>query len=715
MRIRIKQYDAMDCGAAALTSVCAFYKLQIPITRVRQYANTDRKGTNMLGLVEAAKRIGFNAKGVKAQKDDLISLEYPAIAHILSEGKYPHYVTIYKVSPKNVTFMDPEYGEMKKQSLENFAKYWTGYLILLQISEQFKIGKIGSSRRSVIFSLLKPNRKSIIQIIVGSLIYTLLGITTSIYIGKITDWVIPNYNGNLMNLLSILMIVIIITEFTIGVIKSIISLRVGQSLDYKLILGYYKQLTGLPQSFFDRMRVGEIMSRVNDAIKIRIFINEVATDFFINICIGIFSFLLMYSYNYKIALILTLCIPIYILIYFITNKLNKVTLRILMEKSAELQSQLFESISSMETIKLLALEDYSNLKTEEKFIDVLKISLKTSLYNIYLFYLTHGFGKLFIVILFWLGTFYIFKNELTPGELFSFYALLGYFTGPIQSIISANKPIQEALIAANRLFEIMDIEVEEQTAIKNITLTPELVGDIRIENIGFRYGYREKVFENLTIKLEKGKINAIVGVSGSGKSTLIALLQKLYPIDSGKIFIGNLDLSYVTNSSLRSIVSVVPQNITLFAGTILENITIGDSSPKLEKVFSICDQLGILEFIEKMPKAFETYIGENGTALSGGQRQRIGIARALYRNFEILILDEATSSLDSFNDGLVHDILTKLRAENKTIIIITHRISSITNSDKILVLKNGQLIQEGTHEELIHQSGHYADLSKNNL
>lgn len=715
MKVKIKQHDAMDCGAAAMASVCAFYKLQIPIARVRQYANTDKKGTSLFGLVEASKRLGFTAKGVKANIENLSDIEYPAIAHILSQGKFPHYVVIYKVTPKYVQFMDPEYGEMKKFTLENFEKEWTGYMVLLQPDEKFKAGTIGTSKAKVILSLLKPNRGSIVQMIVGSLLYTILGIASSIYVGKITDYVIPNYNGNLMNLLSIAMLLVIFIQLTIGILRSIINLRVGQILDIKLILGYYKQLTKLPQSFFDNMRVGEIISRINDAVKIRGFINDVAVSFFVNICIVVFSFVLMYSYNWKIALIITMCIPFYILLYFISNKLNKSTIRVVMEKSAELESQLFESINSMETIKLLALEEYSNLKTEEKFIDLLKKTYQVNVNNIGLFFAGDVFGKIFTILLFWVGTYYIFKNELTPGELFSFYSLIGYFTGPIQSLVSANRPIQEAFIAADRLFEIMDLEGEQQSELQKIEIQPHLMGDIRLENIEFRYGSRAKIFENLTLSIEKSKVTAIVGTSGSGKSTLIALLQNLYPIASGKVFIGDLDLSYVTNHSLRSTISVVPQTINLFAGTVIENITIGDPSPNLEKVFNICKQLEILEFIETLPRGFATYIGENGTTLSGGQRQRMGIARALYRDFEILILDEATSSLDSFSDAVVQKIILELKAQNKTIIIITHRISSITHADKIVVLKSGKIIEEGTHQSLMNADGHYTGLLKNQL
>lgn len=713
MKIRIKQHDAMDCGAAALASICAFYKLHIPIARVRQYANTDKKGTNLLGLVEASKKLGFIAKGAKiADGADLTEITLPAIVHVLAQGRFPHYVVAYKATAKYVQIMDPEYGDLRKIPVEAFRKSMTGYLVLLNPDEDFKKGKIGVSKSKQIYELIKPNRAALIQIIVGALLYTILGMTTSIYIEKITDYVLPNYNGNLMNLLSVAMLVVIGVQLAIGIFRSVINIRVGQIIDIRLILGYYKHLTRLPQSFFDNMRVGEIMSRINDAVKIRSFINEVVVSFFVNLCIVFFSFILMYSYNWKIALIITLSIPFYLVLYLVSNRLNKKTVRVVMEKSAELQSQLVESINAMETIKLFNLGEHANIKTEERFIDLLKSIYRVSINNIAIFFSGDVFAKIFTVVLFWVGTYFIFKNELSPGELFSFYSLIGYFTGPIEALVTANRPIQEAVIAADRLFEIMDLENEPDIDDQKIQLQPELLGNIRFENIEFRYGSRAKVFENVSFSIEHKKVTAIVGISGSGKSTLIALLQKMYPLASGKVYVGDYDLKYVSTYSLRSAISVVPQSIVLFAGTIIENISIGDPSPDLKRIFKICKDLDLLSFIEGLPNGFETYIGENGTTLSGGQRQRIGIARALYKDFDIFIMDEATSSLDSFSDAVVQNIVHNLKEQNKTIIIITHRLSSITHADKIIVLKDGKVIEEGLHRTLLDNNGYYAELWK---
>lgn len=309
----------------------------------------------------------------------------------------------------------------------------------------------------------------------------------------------------------------------------------------------------------------------------------------------------------------------------------------------------------------------------------------------------------------WAGSFFVISNELSSGELLSFYALIGYFTGPASSLITANRSIHDALIAADRLFEIIDLETEATNETK-MELSRDQIGDIECNELSFRYGNRTSVFNDLNLRIKKGASTAIVGESGSGKSTLLSLLQNLYPLQSGNITIGGLDLQYISNRSLRQLVGVVPQQIDLFSGTILENIAIGDPEPDLGRILFLAKLLGIDEFIEKLPNTYNSVVVEQGTNFSGGQKQRLAIARALYRNPEILILDEATSSLDPANEQKVQETLGWFKAQGKTIILIAHRLSTIRNCDQILVLNKGKLVEQGRHFELLEQEGHYARL-----
>lgn len=706
--IKIKQHDIKDCGAACLASIGNYYKVNLPIARIRQYANTDKRGTNVLGVIEAAEKMGFTAKGVKGDVDALSKIPLPAIAHIVVNKQLHHYVVLYKVTKTKVIYMDPGKGKMITKSITDFKHEWTGVLILFAKADHFKSYNEKTSALRRFWDLIQPHKTILIQALFGAAVFTILGLAMSIYVQKITDYVLVGGNRKLLNLMSIVMVGIIILQAYIGSKKSVFVLKTGQLIDAQLILGYYKHLLKLPQRFFDTMQIGEITSRITDAVKIRAFINNTAIDMLVNIFIVIFSFSLMFTYYWKLALVILLVIPFYMFVYLLMNYFNKKVERKLMEDAAELQTQLVESITHVRTVKEFGIEDYSNLKTENRFVKLLFTTYKSGLNGIFSGTSSSFLASIFTIILLWLGSGYVLDGEITTGELFSFYALIGYFTSPVASLIGMNKTVQNALIAADRLFEIMDLEREETT--NKMQLTKEELGDIIFDNVSFRYGSRLEVFNNFNTTIRRHETTAIVGESGSGKTTLIALLQNLYPLKEGKISIGNFDLKHINPKSLRSLIGVVPQQLNLFSGTIIENIALGESFPNMQRIVQLSNTLGITEFVEKLPYGFETQVGENGAMLSGGQKQRIAIARALYKNPEILLMDEATSALDTNSELIVKQVIDNFKAQGKTVIVIAHRLSTIANADTILVMEKGVIVEKGNHNELLKEKGKYYEL-----
>lgn len=712
--IKIKQHDIKDCGAACLASIGNHYGVNLPIARIRQYANTDKRGTNVLGIIEAAEKMGFTAKGVKGGIDAIDKIPLPAIAHVIVKEQLHHYVVVYKVekskveSQSKIVVMDPAFGKMETYTFEEFQKIWTGVLILFAQNDDFRRYNEKVSPIKRFWHLVQPHKNILIQALVGAIIFTVLGLAMSIYIQKITDYVLVEGNRKLLNLLSVSMIVIIVLQAYIGSKKSVFVMKTGQLIDAKLILGYYKHLLHLPQQFFDTMQIGEITSRINDAVKIRSFINEVAIEMIVNVFIVIFSFTLMFTYYWKLALVILLVIPFYAAIYFMLNKFNKKVERTIMENAAELETQLVESITHIRTVKEFGIEDFSNLKTENRFVKLLFTTYKSGLNGIFSGTSTQFLASTFTVILMWIGSGYVIDRAITPGELFSFYALIGYFTSPVASLIGMNKTAQNALIAADRLFEIMDLDREETE--NKVELQRENIGDIKFENVSFRYGSRTEVFKHFNAIFKKNETTAIVGESGSGKTTLISLLQNLYPIKEGKIYIGDYDSQFIHYQSLRNCIGVIPQQLNLFSGNIIDNIALGDSFPNIQRILDLSKQLGITEFVEKLPNGFETQIGENGAMLSGGQKQRIAIARALYKNPEVLLMDEATSSLDTNAERIVKEVIDNFKAQGKTVIVIAHRLSTIANADTILVMENGTIVESGNHPDLLLQKGKYFDL-----
>lgn len=708
--IKIKQQDNADCGAAALASACAYHGLKIPIARIRQYAFTDKKGTNVLGLVEAAENLGLSAKGVRALPEALKMIPLPAIAHVTVKEILHHFVVIYKVTNKSIEYMDPADGNMHHTSHEDFQRIWTGVLILLEPKENFIRGDMKSNTILRFLQLLYPHKALMLEVLFGAIICSILGLSTSVYVGKIVDYVLVDENINLLNLMGVIMISITLIRIFISTIKSVLALKTSQTIDATLILGYYKHILHLPQQFFDTMRVGEIISRVNDAVKIRTFINNVSIELVVNMLILLFSVGVMFVYSWKLALITLISAPLFVVIFLFFNHLNKRYQRKIMETTADLESQLVESLNAITTIKRFGIEDHANLKTESRFVRLIRNTYISARGGILASNSIDLVSSSVTIAILWIGSNLVIDKTLTPGSLMIFYSLIGYVLSPIGSLITSNQTIQDALIAADRLFQILELETEDLDNTSKANLDAGVIGDITFENVSFRYGSRKQVFTSLNLTIPKGRTTAIVGGSGSGKTTLISLLQNIYPIQSGHIYIGKFDIGMVTNESLRRIVGTVPQKIEMFAGTLLSNICLGDLQPDMHRVLNIIDQLGLKDFINGLPHGLNTFISEQGTTLSGGECQRISIARALYKEPEILIFDEATSSLDSISEQFVKQTLKDLADAGKTIIVIAHRLSTIKDADMIVVIDNGTVAECGTHRELISKNGVFAHL-----
>lgn len=704
--ILVKQRDMSDCGAACLASVAAYFGLQIPVSKIRKYAGTDKQGTSLYGLIKAAEQLYFLAKAVKATGIDLNDIPLPTIFHLVLENGIQHFVVVYGIRKNHVRFMDPSSGKLINQPILSFKNSWRGVIILLAPSNKFQIG---NEKKPVVirfWQLISPHRNILLQALLGAIVYTTLGLSASIYVQKIIDYVMPDSNTGLLNILSLGMILLICFQVFAGYFKSLIILKTGQQIDSWLILGYYKHLLELPQSFFDSMRVGEIISRVNDALRIRIFINDVALSLIVHGLTMVFSMTVMFIYSRKLSLIMLLAIPVYALIYFISNKLNAKWQRKMMETGASLESHLVETVQGVSTIRRFSAENYFNLKTESRLIFHMKTIFTSSRNGLILSGVSEWITSFLNISILWMGSYLVIERILSPGELLSFYTLTAFFTTPVRALIEANKPMQDALIAADRLFEIIDLESDKEIAkIQTPDSFPE--GDLVFDNVQFSYSPGIPVFNGLKLCFHQNHITAVVGDSGCGKSTLLSLIQKIYPPNGGSILIAEINIQYISTAVLRQKIAAVPQHIDLFQGTIISNIALGENRPDFERISDICNRLGLHEFISGLPARYQTIIREQGANLSGGQKQRLGIARAMYRDPSILILDEATSALDPESERKVQETLQWFYNQKKTIIIVTHREATIKYCNSIIFLKEGKLAVSGIHARLLHENPDY--------
>lgn len=656
-------------------------------------------------MLDAAQRLGFSARGVKGSYESLSRIPLPAVAHVVLAAGYFHFVVIVGVSPRYIRIMDPADGRIHKVPRERFVEQWSGVLVILVPSESFQPGNMEGSVWIRFLQLLKPHRAILLQALFGAVLYTVLGLSLSVFVQKIIDHVLPSGNTNLLNLMGSVLLVLLIVQAFINHIKGVLTLRSGQLIDARLILAYYRHLFRLPQSFVDSMRTGELVSRVNDAFKIRVFINDVLVGVGVNLCMLLFSFGLMFTYYWKLALLILLIVPLYASVYLVSNSLNRKTQRRIMEESAELESQLVSSLQAASTIRQSGVEDFVGMKTEAGLVRFLRTSYASSLNALWAGNGSEFISSLFKVLLLWAGAAFVLEREMTPGELLSFFTLLNYFTAPVARLVEMNQTLQDALIAAGRLFEIMDLEPDSVS--RQAQFSPEKAGPICFNNITFRYGTRSPVFRGLTLRIPEGEITALVGESGSGKSTLSSLLLGIYAPESGTITINGMNIRHVDPQRLRRIVGIVPQQIHLLPGSLLENIAMGEYAPDMERVLYACKGAGMMDFLETLPLGLHTGIGEGGTRLSGGQRQRVAIARVLYRNPQVLVLDEATASLDAVAESRIQNTFFSLRDKGKTILIITHRLPAIQEADRIVVLGRGGVVETGRHLELLGQKGPY--------
>jgi ATP-binding cassette subfamily B protein len=677
-----------------LTSAAEWYGLRVPIARVRQYARTDARGTTALGLVWAATRLGFNAKGVRCTPEGLATVPLPAIAHVVREQRQ-HWVVLYRVGDKRVTLMDPATGRRERVLRARFEAEWSGVLVLLALASQLESEK-GLSVVRRFWSLVEPHR---------AVVHTALGLSTSVYVQQLVDHVLADGNRNLLNLMSALMVTLLLAQAIIGVMKGLLVLHTGQRIDATLILGYHTHLLALPQRFYDGMRIGEITSRVGDAVKIRALINDVALELVVSTLVVLLSLAMLFAYSRTLALLVMAMVPLYAFIWGIANSRNRRTSRDLMERAAAVQSQLVESVTAIGTIKRFGLEAEIGFRAEARFVRLLRAVFRAARTTLLTTTATGLLSRMSIVMLLWVGATLVIDRQLTPGQLMSCYALLGYLTGPLATLVSANRTIQDALIAADRLFEVMDLE-HDRTASRAAIARAE-GGDVELDHVTFRYGARAPVLRDVTMRAARGTVTAIVGESGSGKSTIAALVQRVYAADEGRVRIGGIDVRHLSDDAMRTLVCAVPQRIDLLAGSVLDNIALGDAEPDLARATQAARSAGFLDVIDRLPASFDTELGENGATLSGGERQRLAIARALYRDPEILILDEATASLDAACVRRVQHMIRDRRARGRTILVIAHHLAMVAEADHIVVLRGGTVVEQGTHADLLGRAGAY--------
>jgi ATP-binding cassette subfamily B protein len=702
------QQSASDCGAACLVMIGRYWGKRFSINRLRDITNADRNGASLRGVAAAAETIGFSTRPVKATLDKLAKQNLPAIVHW--EGK--HYIVVYEVTRKHVTVADPAIGQRRLSHAE-FKAGWTGYALLLQPTALLKEADESNQPFWQFFELVKPHWLVLLEVLAASLLIQIFGLVTPLMTQLLLDRVVVQRSTLTLTAVGFGLLIFSLFRVAMTGLRQYLLDHTANRIDLALLAGFIKHTFRLPLRFFEFRYVGDIISRVQENQKIQRFLTGEALSISLDL-LTVFVYVgLMFWYSWKMALLVLVIVPPFVLLALITTPfLQRVSREIFNTYAAE-SSYLIESLTGVRTIKSMAIERTVRWHWEELFHKSIKTIFSGQVINNMLVIFSSTIEAVATTALLWFGAWQVIQNQLTIGQLVAFNMLLSSVIHPFQRLIVLWNQLQEVIIAVERINDVIDAEPEEDLERQTRQTLPPIRGHIRFDRVTFRYHPESEsnTIENLSFEVQPGQTVALVGRSGSGKTTISKLILGLYPPTEGKILIDGYDITTISLRSLRQQMGVVDQDTFLFGGTIRQNLSVGHPEASLDEIIEAAQQAGAHQFIKEMPAGYESQIGEGGGMLSGGQRQRLAIARALLGNPGLLILDEATSSLDAESEQIIQTNLNKI-VEGRTTLIIAHRLSTVRNADLILVLDRGVLVESGTHDELMHRRGHYFYLNQ---
>jgi len=714
MKFRKKHYrsqmDQKDCGVASLAMVFDYFGSHYSLAHLRELAKTTINGTTALGLVKAAETLGFEPQAIQADMTlfDSPNLIFPFVVHVLKDKELFHYYVVTGKDKQNIHIADPDPEvRLTKLSRERFEEEWTGTTIFVAPSPNYQPHKDKNQGLASFLPILINQKGLITNIILATALVTLINIVGSYYLQSIIDTYVPNQASSTLSIISICLVIVYALQQILSFAQDYLLIVLGQRLSIDVILSYIKHVFHLPVSFFATRRTGEIVSRFTDANSIIDALASTIISIFLDISTVLIISIILFLQNSSLFFISLLGLPIYAVIIFVFMKPFEKMNRDTMEANATLSSSVIEDINGIETIKSLASEKTRYQKIDREFVDYLKRSFTYSRAESQQKALKKLAQLSLNVCVLWIGANFVMDGEMSLGQLITYNTLLYYFTNSLENIINLQSKLQTAQVANSRLNEVYLVksEFEEQKMIEDLST---IQGDMTFKGIHYKYDYGQDILSDINLTIKQGSKIALVGVSGSGKSTLAKMMVNFYNPSQGEIRLGDMNLNQIDKKSLRQYINYLPQQPYVFNGTILENLLLGaKEGTTREDIRRAVELAEIREDIERMPLNYQTELTSDGTGISGGQRQRIALARALLTDAPILILDEATSSLDILTEKRIVDNLMNL---DKTLIFIAHRLTIAERVEKVVVLDRGKIVEEGNHADLLARNSFYTYL-----
>lgn len=713
--------DQMDCGATCLRIIFKYYGQLVSIHKIRKLCQTTKNGVNLLGISEAAEKMGFRTYGVKLSLEQLNEVELPCILH----WNQNHFVVLYRKKKGIYYISDPATGLVSYDEKE-FSKNWfstkelhEGLSLLLspgpdffQLDEEepqlaLKWGKV--------FTYFYKYKKLFIQLILGMLLGTILQLVTPFLTQAVVDIGINTKNINFINLILIAQLMLFIGQTAVSFIRSWIMLHISTRVNISILTDLLIKLMKLPMNFFDLKTHGDLMQRMGDQQRVEMFLTGKTLNTLFSIVNMLIFGALLIIYNKLIFLIFFIATVLYALWILAFMKARRDLDHKRFKIASENQTYMVEMIQSIRDIKLSNSEKQKRWGWETLQARFFKFKVKSLALSQYQSIGSMAINQAKGILITYISAKAVIDDEITLGGMMAIQYIVGMVSNPVQQLLGFMQSYQDAKISMERLNEIYETEEEENLKQDYLLSVPEKK-DIEIKNLTFRYfgAGNEPIFEKLNLNFPEGKTTAIVGMSGSGKTTILKLLMRFYDYEAGEITVGGKRLDQIGHHTWRSACGIVMQDSHIFADTIESNIAVGEEIPQPEKLQEAIRISNLDDFVAEQPFGLSTKIGTAGKGISQGQKQRLLIARAVYKQPEFIFLDEATNSLDSNNERVIIDNLENF-FKNRTVVIVAHRLSTVKNADNIVVLEKGAVVEQGNHNELTALKGKYYELVKNQL
>jgi|APAra7269096768_1048522.scaffolds.fasta_scaffold00081_17 subfamily B ATP-binding cassette protein HlyB/CyaB len=656
-------------------------------------------------ILRAAGEIGLKAKFATSSWERLPRTPLPAIATLLSGER----VVILRVLPDDrIVVADPYKPRATLLTREAFEAIWAGQLCLIKTklrldnpNRPFDIGWF--------IPAIWKYRRIFGEILAAAFVIQLFGLLTPLFTQVIIDKVLMHKSLATLHVLAAGMLIMIAFEALLSVLKAHLLAHTSNRIDVGLGAKLFRHLLHIPLRYFEVRRVGDTVARVRELDGIRQFLTGSSINVLMDLVFVVLFIAVMMLYSPVLTAVVLAFIPLFVTLSLVMRPLMRQRLEEKFDRGAESQSYLVEAVTGVQTVKAMALEPILYKRWEEILARYVTASFRTAQLSDISGALGQSLQKLSTLAVLWVGAYLVMESSLTVGQLIAFQMLSGRVISPVLRLVQTWQSFQQVGLSVDRLGDLLNTRAEPSLSPNKASL-PAIQGAVRLENVRFRYNADgPEILRNLSFAVHPGTTVGIVGRSGSGKSTLTRLLQRLYVPESGRILIDGIDLQQADPMWLRRQIGVVLQENFLFNGSIRDNIAIHVPGTSMQRIVEVAKLAGAHDFILELPEAYDTQVGERGTALSGGQRQRIAIARALLANPRILIFDEATSALDYESERVIQDNLVKI-CQGRTVFVIAHRLSTIRHANTILVMDKGELAEHGTHSELLVRGGIYAHL-----